>query len=144
VATLEIPAGGTYTEPGVTNVKKDDGTAGITGDVDISGTAVGAGTHVITYTYPKTKSGAIDDIVKTRSVVIADYLGLATFDILGPNPMTLTVGEPYIEHKVANVHKDDGTPGAVDDVEISGTVDAAIGTYHILYSYPTSKVVHQE
>ena len=129
---LNLAVGDTYNEPGATASDNVDGN--ISGNIVIDASAVNtavAGSYSVTYNVSDAAGNAATEVVRT--VNVSDE-GAPVITLLGDNPLTLEVGDPYVE------------PGATasDDVDgdISGdiVIDASAvntnipGTYGVTYN----------
>ncbi|XID93377.1 immunoglobulin-like domain-containing protein [Paenibacillaceae bacterium WGS1546] len=126
---MNIPQGGTYTEPGATATDAIDG-AVPTSSIAISGAVDTA--HLGNYTVQYTAADrAGNTATVTRDVYVYDGDEPA-IDLIGPNPMTVEANSPFADPGATAYDVQDGDLTA--SIQVTGAVDpSTLGTYTLSY-----------
>ena len=133
-ASMTIPFGATYTEPGYTATDNYDGN--ITGNVTVSGMVDTDTTGTYTIYYDVSDSSGNAAIPQTRTIHVVDTTPPA-ITLSGSTNMTISVGFAYVEPGYTATDDVDGNITA--NVTVTGTVDTnTTGTYTIRYDVSDS------
>ncbi len=128
---MPLLVGDTYNEPGATAVDNVDGD--LTGQIDIDNSDVNtssAGTYEVLYSVSDNSGNKAE---KIRTVIVSTDNTPPTLTLKGRNPMSLKVGQDYVEPGATAVDDVDGD--ITDKIEITGTVNTdSAGTYTVTYS----------
>ncbi|GIO16397.1 hypothetical protein J19TS2_59520 [Cohnella xylanilytica] len=126
---MNIPQGGTYTEPGATALDTIDGaipdsSIAISGAVDTAR----LGNYTVQYT---AADRAGNTATVTRDVYVYDGDEPA-IDLIGPNPMTVEANSPFADPGATAYDVQDGDLTA--SIQVTGAVDpSTLGTYTLSY-----------
>ncbi len=127
---MEVEEGAPYVEPGATALDDIDGD--LTNDIVITGTVNTSqeGTYTITYTV---SDQAGNQAIKERTVNVKGDFIAPVLTLKGDNPMSLMVGDPYVEPGATAIDDVDGNIS--DSIKITGTVNTSQeGTYTKTYA----------
>lgn len=130
---LNIEAGDTFVDPGVTAVDVCEGD--LAGQVEVTGTVDTAtpGDYTITYRVSDSSGNSAET---TRQVDVSDT-GAPILTLLGPNPQTVECGDAYADPGATANDTTDGDISA--SIQVTGTVDPSEpGDYLVSYSVSDS------
>jgi large repetitive protein len=129
---LNLAVGDTYNEPGATASDNVDGdlTGAIVIDASVVNTAV-AGSYQVTYDVMDAAGNNATTAIRT--VNVSDQGG-PVITLLGDNPLTLEVGDPYIEPGATASDDVDGDLSGDILIDASAVNTNAPGSYEVTYN----------
>ncbi len=131
---LSLNVGDTYTDPGATAFDSIDGDISNIIVVDASAVDTSqAGSYSVTYNVTDAAGNQADEVVRIVNVVYVDITP-PVITLLGDNPMTLIVGEPYSE--LGATAQDDFDGDISGDIVIDATAVNTLqpGFYNVTYN----------
>lgn len=137
---LPLPVGTVYVEPGFTATDNEDGN--ITSNVVVTGSVnhMILGSYILRYNVTDSEGNPAEE--KTRTVNVVDTIA-PVIALFGDNPVTLEVGNAYVEPGYTATDNYDGDITA--NVIVSGSVDHEIsGSYTLTYDVSDSSGIPAE
>ena len=133
-ATITVPFGAAYAEPGYAAIDNVDGN--ITNKVQVTGSVNSTRLGTYTMSYDVTDSSGNAAVQQSRTVHVKD-LSPPVITLSGQSSMTVPFGSKYVEPGYAAIDNIDGN--ITDKVQVTGSVNStSLGTYTISYDVTDS------